>query len=763
MKLNRNIIFPSLLIIQIIINLLFVTNINYFFIRTILSFLSLVIIPGSLLILCLRIKNLKFYEYFSYMVGLSLSLLIFLGLFINTFLPLLGVIKPLSEVPVIAGYNLLLLVLGIIAFIRNKTLNLEITYPKFSKLNWTILLSSLIFLPLSVFGAITLNNGGASRIALSMIFGIVIYMFAITLLRKRLTDDIFPPIIYFIGLSLLLSYSLRSWHILGWDINLEYQMFQLTKTKLLWTVSNSLDYFNSCLSITILPTLFDSVLKINDEYIYKIVYQLLFALVPVNIYLIVKRYTSSLLAFFASFLVMSQQYFYMGLTSITRQEIAFIFFTSSILILFNNKVENKIRNAIFVLFGISLVVSHYSTNYVALFLFFAVYLLMLSLRLLKRGSHFLNNSFIENLRLENVNLKLAPLIILVVLTIIWNVFITKSSNNLKYTIFAMYRTIGETFSNNNRSQTVYSFLFNKNYSYSNYQLDKSISKFTQDYFRLNNIDPVLKGTNTNNYKPRLVFDSNSSSEKTALNRLSLYPYTIAKYIIMLSLLIGMIYLLVRKSKDNKHINLEYAFFTLASLIFIVMVIVLPQISVSYDVERVFFQCLTFSSFCILIGMKIIFKHLRSLKYIFILCILVIYMLYQSGVTASLTGNVLRVNTLNTGREYNAHYIHDEDTYAIKWISKRYENYMYIYMDFMAVAKFKSFSGRNINKIPYMIPNIIDKSNYVYASYSNTHENIAFLDDIIYSSGNSLTINYPFNFLDSNKNLIYNNGGAKIYK
>ena len=89
--------------------------------------------------------------------------------------------------------------------------------------------------------------------------------------------------------------------------------------------------------------------------------------------------------------------------------------------------------------------------------------------------------------------------------------------------------------------------------------------------------------------------------------------------------------------------------------------------------------------------------------------------------------------------------------------------MYIYMDFMAIPKFKAFAGRNINKIQYVIPNIIDKSNYVYASYSNTHGNIAFIDDIIYSSVNTLAISYPFNFLNTNKNLVYNNGGAKIYK
>ena len=763
MKLNRNILFPTLLIIQIVINLLFVINSNYLFIRTILSFLSLVLMPGLLLILCLRIKNLRNYEYLSYIIGFSLSLLILGGLLINSLLPLIGVIKPLSDIPVIVGYNLLLLILGVITFFRSKDLNLSISYPKFSKLNWFILLSSLVFLPLSIFGAVTLNNGGTNGVALSMIVGIVIYIFTVTLFRKHLVDDIFPPIIYFIGLALLLSYSLRSWHILGWDINLEYQMFQLTKTRLLWTVSNSLDPFNSCLSITILPTLFNTFLKINDEYIFKLVYQLLFAIVPINIFLIVRRYTSSLVAFFSSFLLMSQEFFYMGLTSVTRQEIALIFFTCSVLVLLNNKIEAKIRNVIFILFGASLVVAHYSTTYSALFLFFTAYFLILILRYINGKSQFINNLIIGNQRLKNVNLKLIPLLILLVLTIIWNVFITKSANNLKYTISGMYRSIGETFTNNNRSQTVYSFLFNKNYSYSSDQLDESIKKFSGQYLRLNKIDPVLKGEIVDIYKPHLVSYKPLLQEKNLLTSISSYPYTIAKYIIMLSLFIGIIYLLMNKTNNNIYYDVEYLFLAIASLIFIILVVILPHISVAYNVERVFFQSLTFSSFFILIGMEIIFKSFRSLKYFLILSVLVIYMLYQSGVTAPFTGNVLRVNTSNTGMEYDEHYIHEEDISAIKWISNRYDNYMYIYMDFMAIPKFKAFAGRNINKIQYVIPNIIDKSNYVYASYSNTHGNIAFIDDIIYSSGNTLAISYPFNFLNTNKNLVYNNGGAKIYK
>jgi uncharacterized membrane protein len=44
--------------------------------------------------------------------------------------------------------------------------------------------------------------------------------------------------------------SLRSWYISGFDISNEYEVFKITKEKMLWSMSNFNDTYNACLSIT---------------------------------------------------------------------------------------------------------------------------------------------------------------------------------------------------------------------------------------------------------------------------------------------------------------------------------------------------------------------------------------------------------------------------------------------------------------------------------------------------------------------------------
>ena len=59
------------------------------------------------------------------------------------------------------------------------------------------------------------------------------------------------------SLALLFVASMRSWHVVGWDINAELQVFRLTEAGY-WSMSHLQDAYNACLSITLLPTIFSS-------------------------------------------------------------------------------------------------------------------------------------------------------------------------------------------------------------------------------------------------------------------------------------------------------------------------------------------------------------------------------------------------------------------------------------------------------------------------------------------------------------------------
>ena len=265
-KLTKNILFFGILFFWLIVNLLVLFDIQYLYFRAIFSFIFLIIVPGLLIMLMIKIRGISFWEYLVYTIGLSIAFLMFGGLFINSILPLVGIDKPLSLVPLLISVNILLLIFWIIAYKRNKEILLEIKPPKLDRLNKLFFTIPTIFPILGIFGANILNNQGPNYLTLTMLGGIAVYVFFIVLFRKKLNENIYHWAILMMSISLLLMPSLRSWHISGWDIHQEYQMFQLTKENFHWSMSNFPGQpYNACLSITILPTIFYSFLNINSE------------------------------------------------------------------------------------------------------------------------------------------------------------------------------------------------------------------------------------------------------------------------------------------------------------------------------------------------------------------------------------------------------------------------------------------------------------------------------------------------------------------
>ena len=57
------------------------------------------------------------------------------------------------------------------------------------------------------------------------------------------------------------------------------------------------------------------------------------------------------------------------------------------------------------------------------------------------------------------------------------------------------------------------------------------------------------------------------------------------------------------------------------------------------------------------------------------------------------------------------------------------------------------------------PGLIRKDSYVYLGFANVHKQQATLS---YNS-NLITYTYPIQFLDDSKDLVYSNGGVKIFR
>ena len=184
-----------------------------------------------------------------------------------------------------------------------------------------------VFFPLlATLGAIVLNNGGSNILTLILLGTIAFYSLLLVLFRDKISVDLYPYAIFFIGIASLFTTSLRSWYITGHDIEREFYVFQLTNAHHMWNMAFFQDAYNACLSITILPTILTNLLSIQDMYVYKVIFQILFATSPVLVFFILKNYTTPVFAFLSAFLFMSFPTFFNDMPMLNRQEIGFIFF-----------------------------------------------------------------------------------------------------------------------------------------------------------------------------------------------------------------------------------------------------------------------------------------------------------------------------------------------------------------------------------------------------------------------------------------------------
>src|SRR3989344_2848951 len=202
MRLTKNKLFISILAFMLLVDLLVLFNLNFFYIRAILAFIFIITIPGLLIMLCLKIRDIGFWEYLVYTIGLSIAFIMFAGLHANWTLPALHITdKPLSTIPILIEFNIFLLILGFFAYKRNSDFSFSPRLPKFSLLDRIFFVIPMFFPVLSILGAFSLNNNGPNYLTIIMFMGMVLYVFCVILLKNRLNENIFPWALFMISLA----------------------------------------------------------------------------------------------------------------------------------------------------------------------------------------------------------------------------------------------------------------------------------------------------------------------------------------------------------------------------------------------------------------------------------------------------------------------------------------------------------------------------------------------------------------------------------
>ena len=333
--------------------------------RQLVGFLFLAFVPGILLLRILKIHNISIIESLLYTVGLSIAFVMVVGVILNFTLPPLGASRPIAIFPLITAVTIAILVLGIVAYKRDKTYT-PTSSPSDkgkgkTKVRLGVVLNPIllaVLLPLlAILGASLVNWYQNNTLLLVLIFTIVIIL-ALVAFNKFIPPQVYPFLIFMIAISLLYQTTLISNYLVGSDIHLEYYYAKLIAGSGYWdaSIANSI---NSCLSIVVMAPVYSLLLNMDIVWLFKIIYPLFFCLMPLALYRVFRFQIGPRYAFLATFFFIAMPMFFMDMPQLARQQVSELFFVLVVLLMVERKLTLIQRTILVIIFGFGVIVSYY--------------------------------------------------------------------------------------------------------------------------------------------------------------------------------------------------------------------------------------------------------------------------------------------------------------------------------------------------------------------------------------------------------------------
>jgi uncharacterized membrane protein len=748
----------------------------------ILGFSFVVLVPGVTVMALINLKHIRFWGRLSMTIGLSVLGLMVIGLIGNSLLPAFGVIRPLDTLPVALEITLLTFIPGTLLYVRMGRKSYRL--PRFAKFYPTrtdilFVAASIGLVVLSVLGAISLNNNGSNILTFLMLISMAILAGRLLYCSARVGENTIPTVLFFMALSLLLMTSLRGWFTSGHDVQHEYRVFELTKASGIWRIGKLHDAYNACMSITILPTMLSNVLKTGNPYIFKIFFQIIFALTPSLVYLTVRRWCSAAIAFASALYFVAFPTFFGDMPMLNRQEIAFLFLALMIYVVLNKKTRLRVRRVLFVAFGFGLVLSHYSTTYsvIAIMLLATVMRpIIIWLAAWVRKPHVGWPKIPVVLRRkarQKPSISLGIVLMLLIGSTIWTSSITHTSGAATAVIKSTLQALKSDSDSGRSSDLNYSVLSSKKLS-AQAELGDYVHKVVIPLRKKNGADLFI---DSNPRTLKAIDDAvlpltplGKKLSQTGVNVASFnfnFRQTSAK-ILQVLILIGLLYVLL-KTVWSTPIDIEFVMLAVASLIFVLAQVVLPILSSEYGLLRAFQQSLMFLGLFVVLGSIVLIKKLptRFLRKALPMLLAIVFFASSTGIfTQALGGYFPQLHLNNGGKYYDIYYLHAAELAGIDWLGGQIQHkpsksitiiQTSLQSDLYSFPQLSPDTKIDVTNDVY--PALIRNDSYVFLGYTNVIKHEASVSH----NGDVIKYHYSNQQLSGSKDLIYSNGGTEIYK
>lgn len=762
----------------VLVNTVAIFHADLFYICAFFSFFYIIITPGFLLLPLLTKRKLPAPLGLTFSVALSVLILMLVGLGLNTVLPLLGMHEPLSTLPLILAFDAVVYVLLVLNYETQKDSSFE--FHDFDAFNWSIVFLAALLPVGAFFGSVLLNNGG-SNVLTMLVLALVFALMPVVLFSRRIKSSVPPIVLYLVALAFLLMNSMRGWFITGHDILLEYHVFVLTNDAHLWNMAFYRDPYNACLSLTVLPTYLQNLLHVENAYIFKFFFQFVGALAVVPLYYLARQYVSEKIAFLAGFLFISFPTYMVDMAFLNRQGMAFVFFGSMLFTLLTVEYfSGRVRTFLLFAFGIGMILSHYSTSYIAVPLLLSAYAINRVLRFLARAK---GPALLTRLTagLGNREMYEKPILLtlpfvlgLLAIMIVWSSVITKTSKSLFNTVEQIITTVSHPFSIDG---------FTGPAKYNLFQSEKLTPEELFEQFVRDGIEKHEVEKYESQFYPFSViqkYPATPVAEQPAqltvfgekiqkilhINLPDFFGFikqTYAKFI-QIFLLIGLIGLSLGygfKKHVLQNVPIEYIALSISGVLVMVGQTILPASAIDYGLLRLFQQNLIFLALPIILGILWTGSlAVRNHKGQLLLAgsFLLVFFAVLSGLVPQFTGggrSLLPLN--NSGLYYDSYYTHAQEVVATKWVAAFIERGLPVQAAHFSDIKMIAYGY--VAPFIELLPETVKRKSYEYLNYQNTETgNII---EII--NGEVVYYRFPIEFLDENKDLIYSSDGSRIYR
>lgn len=730
--------------------------------HTVVSMPFLLLVPGYNAWLLLRPRQSRpgsATRTLGYSTGLSLLILMVSGLLLNEGYTFFGFKNPLTQTPLLITIAGVTAALALGAFLRAPGAYRAVWCGKPSIRSLGAAMPAVLiglFLPLlAVAGAITLNNGGSGGLA-TLCLGAIGCLLLVMICRRPQVAPYYSWLLYSISLSIILGTTMRGWNITGHDVMQEYQVFQLTASHAAWHMRYYQDAYMACLSITILPAVLRQLTGIADPYVFKLLFPLFAALITPILYTAARPHVGKRTALLAAIVFLTFPTFLTDLMMLNRQETAFLFFGLSLLVGLDSRLGVRRKSLLSFLFLTGMILSHYSTSYVALAVLLVTVLCAAGWRwlpfLLRRPS---------SLRFRQLSaLYPAPVVIAALVVLIaWGSLVTQTSDNVYRTI----RSITATVHKSSAPAPSAAAALPTPDSIATYATVSTARRklaggtyyppSTVAQFPVTEVPGATQPVST----PVAQRGITAAMLGSFYNLVRTAYALLIEGLVILGLLVA---LAMRLLKRNERLPVQYIFLGFGMLVLIALQVVLPS-AINYGLTRLIQESLFVLSVPMILAIFGIFRLVRIPERVGVAAVtgtLLVCYLVLSGVLPTLTGGYKPVLALsNTGLYYEAYYTHEEEIRAGQWLDADTPVGSRVYSDEFMRRKLITYAG--IFAQPTLVPGAIPTDSYVILSYGNT----AFQRVPVYAGANLLYYLPPTAFLNTTKNQVYSSPHVAIYK